>query len=294
MKSVEVRAYTAADGTAVYELWMRSLGRDWPLDRAHFAAVVNDGFVAVSGESVTGVAAIARQNEKGSLRLLAVDPDLRRRGIGTQLHEAALGELARQGAMRVELGGTPDPYLWPGLPAERDEARRVFEHWAWQFGDPCWDLLRTLSDFERPPGIAETTGFAYRSATEADRANLMAFEAANFPEWTHYFANEGLDSAVVAVDDRGAIVGSLLATDQHRPQLWRRLLGEDSGSIGAVGVAESVCDRGVGTAMLAHACECLRDRGVGNCHVSWTTLLSFYGRLGFQPWRRYETASRDL
>jgi GNAT superfamily N-acetyltransferase len=294
METVEVRAYTAADGAAVYELWTRSLGRDWPLEQTDLAAVVNEGFVAVDGERVAGVAAIARENDKGSLQLLLVDPDRRRQGIGTQLHAAALAELARQGATRVQLGGTPDPYLWPGLPAERDEARRVLQKWAWQFGDPCWDLLRTLSDFERPPGIARTTGFTYRSATEADRANLTAFEADNFPEWAHYFAADGLESAVLAVDDRGAIVGSLLATDHRRPQLWRRLLGKDSGSIGAVGVAESARGSGVGTAMLAYACELLRGCGVGNCHISWTTLLSFYGRLGFQPWRRYETASRDL
>ena len=289
-----MRAYTAADGTAVYELWTRSFGRDWPLDRRDFAAVVNDGFVAVCGERVTGVAAIARENDKASLQLLVVDPDLRRRGIGSQLHGAALGELARQGATRVQLGGTPDPYLWPGLPAERDEARRVLEHWAWQFGHPCWDLLRTLNDFEAPPGVTRTTGFTYRSATEADRANLIAFEEAHFPEWAHYFSDDGLQSAIIAVDDRDAIVGSLQATDQRRPQLWRRLLGEDSGSIGAVGVAESVRRHGVGTAMLAYASEWLRDCGVGNCHISWTTLLSFYGKLGFLPWRRYETASRDL
>jgi GNAT superfamily N-acetyltransferase len=170
----------------------------------------------------------------------------------------------------------------------------VLERWGWQFGDPCWDLVRRLSDFERPPEIAATPGITYRPASEADRADLAAFEAAHFPEWAHYFADEGLASAFLAVDERGDLVGSLVAADHSRPQLWRHLLGSDSGSIGAVGVADTVRGRGVGTAMLAHACDWLRDCGVGNCHISWTTLLSFYGRLGFLPWRRYETASREL
>jgi ribosomal protein S18 acetylase RimI-like enzyme len=289
-----LRRYHVDDSAAVYELWTRTLGRDWPVDPADFATVVKEGFVAVHGGRIAGVAAIARENDRASLQLLLVDPDLRGRGIGTQLQSAALAELSRLGATRVHLAGTPDPYLWPGLPAEREEARRVLEHLGWQFDDPCWDLVRTLSDYETPPGIAPTADITYRRATEADRADLTAFEAAHFPEWSHYFAGDGLESAIIAVDERNAVVGSLLATDHGTPQLWRHLLGPDSGSIGAVGVAESVRDRGVGTAMLAHACESLRKRGVGSCHISWTTLLSFYGRLGFLPWRRYETASRDL
>jgi beta-N-acetylhexosaminidase len=52
--------------------------------------------------------------------------------------------------------------------------------------------------------------------------------------------------------------------------------------------------RGIGTGIVAYACEQLRERGVGHCHIGWTVLLSFYGRLGFRPWRRYETAGRQL
>jgi GNAT superfamily N-acetyltransferase len=292
--NIVLRPYKVGDRGSVHELWLRSLGRDWQVDPTDFAAVVKEGFVAHHGERLAGVAAIARQDDRASLQLILVDQELRGCGIGTQLHWAALAELVRQGAARVHLAGTPDPYLWPGLPAEREEARRVFERWGWQFTDPCWDLARRLSDFERPPGIAPTPGITYRPAAEADRADLTKFQAEHFPEWAHYFADEGLASAFLAVDEHGTLVGSLVAADQTRPQLWRHLLGRDSGSIGAVGVADTVRGRGVGTAMLAHACEWLRDCGVGNCHISWTTLLSFYGRLGFLPWRRYETASRDF
>lgn len=289
-----VRRYEADDGAAVFELWQRTLGLDWPVDPAEFAAVVREGFVALDGGRLAGVAAIAGGNDRASLQLLLVDPGLRRRGIGAQLHDAALSELARRGATRVHLAGTPDPYLWPGLPAEYQEAQGVLERLGWQFTEPCWDLVRTLRDFQRPAGIAQTPAITYRPATEADRAALSEFETTHFPEWAHYFAGEALASGFLALDERGGIVGSLIAADHRRPQQWRHLLGHDTGSIGAVGVAASGRQRGVGTAMLAHACESLRDRGVGHCHISWTTLLSFYGRLGFVPWRRYESASRNL
>ena len=53
-------------------------------------------------------------------------------------------------------------------------------------------------------------------------------------------------------------------------------------------------ERRIGTALVAYACEQLRDRGVVNCHIGWTPLLSFYGRLGFRPWRRFEMATRIM
>ena len=53
MTSVEIRGYEAAtDLDSIFELWNRSLGRDWPVDCADLAAIVQNGFVAVSEESI--------------------------------------------------------------------------------------------------------------------------------------------------------------------------------------------------------------------------------------------------
>jgi len=294
--SIDVRAYNPArDGAAVYALWQRSLGQAWPLDRSELAAVIGDALVAFVGGRLAGAAAVARAGRCASLQLLLVDPDLRRQRIGRRLHDAALDQLARLGAQTVSLGGTPGPYLWPGLPADLAEARAILERRGWTFGYTCWDLVQELADYETPADVARRgSTFTYRWATGAERDRLAAFEALHFPEWAAYFDDDALETAIVAVDDDGAIVGSLMATDHRHPQLWHELLGEDSGTIGAVGVAEAARGRGVGSAIVAYACEQLRDRGVGNCHIGWTTELSFYGRLGFHPWRRYETANRNL
>jgi len=295
MTSVEIRRYEAAtDVDSVFELWSRSLGRDWPVDRADLAAIVRDGFVAVLEEGIVGIAAYARAGSNASMQLLLVEPKRRRRGIGRKLHDLLLGELGRQGVTRLRLGGTPGAYLWPGLPADLADLRALLERWGWSFGDPCWDLARSLANYETPADVAEVArGVGYRYANDNDREQLTSFEASHFPQWAVYFGpDEARTSAIIAVDDADAIVGSLLATG--RPQLWRGLLGEQTGEIGAVGVAETMRGRGIGTGIVAYACEQLRERGVGHCHIGWTVLLSFYGRLGFRPWRRYETAGRQL
>jgi len=291
-----IRTYDASgDAESVHELWCRALGEAWPVDRARFGSVVREGLVAVCDERIVGVAACVAGESVGSLQLLLVDPAQRGRGIGGSLLQGTLEYLGRRGVGRVHLAGTPGPYFWPGLPADLRAARPFLEKRGWAFHGSCWDLVRSLHHYETPADVRlRQADLTYRWVTPADRDRLLEFERAHFPYWEGYYArDEALDEAVIAVDGSGSIVGSLLATDFRRPQLWRGILGDDSGAIGAVGVHESQRGRGAGTALVAFACDQLRARGVRQCHIGWTTLLTFYGRLGFQPWREFESATHD-
>ena len=296
--TVEIRPLDAArDADAAFELWRRSFERTWPMTRAAFGERLGDGFVAVCDDEPVGISVLTRDGHAAGIQLIVVAPEHRRRGIGTRLHDACLAALSRAGITNVRLGGTPGPYIWPGVPANGVEARQAFERWGWKFDGSCWDLTQSLIRYETPREVSERSpdGITYRWATPRDRAELVAFEAEHFPQWAAAFArDDNLSNAIVACDRRGEIVGSLIATDPSIPHLWSRLLGEGSGTINAVGVAEPARGRGVGTGLVAYASEQLRDHGVDVCHIGWTVLLGFYGRLGFRPWRRYATASRTL
>ncbi len=287
----------SGDGAAVFELWNRSLGHAWTVGRADFDAVMREGLVGVDDDGgVVGAAMFSCRGDTASLQLLVVDPALQRQGCGAALHEATVAALGRRGVTHVRLAGTPGNHLWPGLPSELSHLRQPLERRGWNFRETCWDLVRSLDDYRTPEEVAErATDFGFRWAAAADRAALLEFERTHFPQWLDDFvADEELDTAIVAVGEEGQIVGSLLAADQHQPQLWRSMLGDALGTINAVGVDERVEGRGVGTRMVAYACEQLQARGVINCHISWVVLLSFYGRLGFTPWREYERAELEL
>ena len=44
-----IRSYDASvDSDAAFELWGRSIGRSWPVEREDFDAIVHEGFVASS------------------------------------------------------------------------------------------------------------------------------------------------------------------------------------------------------------------------------------------------------
>jgi len=102
---------------------------------------------------------------------------------------------------------------------------------------------------------------------------------------------------VIAVQGE-QVVGSLIMSDVRSTdwtgRQWRALLGEDMGAIGAVGVAESQRDKGIGLAMVAQASAVLRDRGIRHCYIHWTWLVDWYGRLGHRVWQDYWMARKVL
>ena len=72
------------------------------------------------------------------------------------------------------------------------------------------------------------------------------------------------------------------------------MLGDALGGISAVGVAESGGDAASASAWWRSVREVLRERGVGNCHIDWTNIVDFYGKLGYTVWRRYWMSNRTL
>jgi GNAT superfamily N-acetyltransferase len=123
-------------------------------------------------------------------------------------------------------------------------------------------------------------------AASADLADVLAFEASAFPNWLRWFSAAGPD-VLVARDSEGNIAGTLLLDGPDANTGFGPMLGPAAGTIGCVGIAPAAQGRGIGTALVVRASEILRDAGVRNCHISWTTRESFYRRAGYRPWRRY-------
>jgi beta-N-acetylhexosaminidase len=279
-------------------LWAAALGSVWPLLPGALD-IVRDGVVAEAGRGGNpagrglGVIAI---DPVGGIPLLLVDPSAQRQGIGTRLLEAGMARLAELGAVNVGLGSGGDDYIWPGVPDDLPGAVRFFEARGWGFDGTVIDLVADLRGYEAPAGVGERAGragVAIEVMAEPERAEVMAFEAATFPDWVVWF--ERLDSSVLVARDRaGTVVGTLLFRGPLGATIYEPMLGPESGTIGCVGVAASAQGAGVGSAMVARASELLRDAGTRACHIGWTRRERFYTRLGYTPWRRYHMARRPL
>ena len=317
---MQIRPYDPArDSAALFALWDDALGRSWPLATRSFHALlaalgpthggahfVAEGRGGLLGFAATQIAPGAGGTPpEGALPALLVAPAARRRGLGSGLHERALAHLRAAGAGRVQLGGG-SPRLWPGVPTDLPAAAPFFAARGWAFDGLSHDLIRDLRAPHTPdPGWGRApAGVALAVATPADLPDLLAFERREFPEWQGAYAalaaRGSADDLLIARRIDGPIVGALIlyaAARSRQPRHdvpWTRLLGDDCGGIGAVGVAAAARGRGIGAALVACGSMVLRDRGVGTCCIGWTWLVDFYGRDGYRPWRSYAMAWRDL
>lgn len=289
---IAVRAFDpTADREALERLWAGTLASTWPLD-PDALEVIREGFVAERRGQVIGVVAV----DTGSIPLLVVAPSAQRTGVGSALHAASLGLLEERGVERVNLGSGGEDYLWPGVPANLSAAVAFFEAHGWAWDHVAIDLVRDLRGYVDPIGAvvgAAGKGISLTVAGATDVPDVQAFEEANFPEWLGFF-RRGDSSILVARDRGGAIVGTLLFRGPGPVSRFWRLLGSDSAAIACVGVAESAQGRGVGSALVARASELLRDAGARVCLIDWVVRTDFYRRVGYEPWREYLMATREL
>ena len=97
---------------------------------------------------------------------------------------------------------------------------------------------------------------------------------------------------MVAFDSQGQQVGWTLMLGPISPRLnyvWAfpQLCGPKTGLIGAVGVDAEHRKSGIGLALLCHAIENMKRRGVEGVFVDWVALDGYYEQLGFKTWRSY-------
>lgn len=99
---------------------------------------------------------------------------------------------------------------------------------------------------------------------------------------------------MVAFDSEGNQAGWTLMLDQsslHLQKNWAfpPLCGPKTGLIGCVGVDKDRRKGGIGLALLCHAIENMKQRGVEGVFVDWVSLEGWYEQLGFTVWRSYRT-----
>ncbi len=322
---VLIRPYNPnLDTAALLPLWQAALGDTWPMrddllrrqltdhrfyrGDDHLVAVADGRIVGFVGTQVDRWAGMAQDERGGGISVVVVHPDWQRQGIGTRLHEAALVQLRREGVQKLRLGGGGAYRFWPGIPTDLPGTYEFFAACGWPLEPDrrSCDLVRDVSDFRVPPAMRARLAeedVTIRPAREDEVEAVIAFEYEHFPGWAAGFVHMGelgdYQNMLVAFDPDMGIAGTLML---HTPSsrwltanvTWKTMLGDSLGGVSAVGVAESERGRGIGIGMVAVGSDVLRARGVGNCHIDWTSIVDFYGKLGYTVWRRYWMSTRTL
>lgn len=310
----KIQPYDAMNDLAsVFTLWQTTVGRAWPIDLARFRQILSApnarhlvvkeqgqiiGFVATSQSQSWGT-------QVGHLQLLLVAPSWQGKGLGSALHEAALGHFRAAGAQIAQLGGLV-PRFWCGVPGNLPEAHEFFKQRGWEFDQPVYDLEQDLRQYSTPPAIYQRIaeqGITLAAGRAEDVPEILAFEQREFPNWLQHYERcarlGNYQDFLLARNQEGVVVGTLLmytpqSSAERTDVVWRVLLGYDAGAMGAVGVAPSERGRGTGIALVARASDLLKERGVRNCYIDWVEITDFYAKLGYKKWRALFTSMRDL
>lgn len=278
------------------ELVRSSLEPDWRFGGRAIEKVMAEALIAFDHDEVVGAAAL-HHGHRAAVNVVAVRAALRRRGIGTRLVESASASLRRRGATDISAAGS-GPYLWPGIPRNIHGAVEFFTANDWTITHDVHDLTRSLTDFVTPTEIlarARGAGVEFGLATITER-DWLATNASEhwYPGWDEYFAVSAPENIVVGRTQDGSVAAALIIGLPGQTNGWQPMLGPGVTTIGCVGTLHHWREHGIGTALVAAASEMLRDAGGSVCHIGWTVLLSFYGRLGYKPWRTYAMATRGL
>jgi mycothiol synthase len=213
----------------------------------------------VRGDPAIGVVAAVEADGQGFVRLLAVDPDHRRRGHGNALLAAAEGDLASVSS--VQIGADPPYSLWPGAPSYETGLLSLLERRKYTRGEANFHMAVDLGAIPADPG-------GYEMATAAVRDEVAAWMETHWAHW----ASESLraldnGTLVIARDPDG--ISAFCAYDANRADL-----------LGPVAVRPDLMGKGAGRAVLLGALHRMRAEGRERIEICWVGPVPPYAQVG--------------
>jgi len=198
--------------------------------------------------------------------------------------------------------GQDSRHFFPGCPTDAKSLQSFLMVEGFIEGGLANDLERDLANFVNPyPAVA---GSIMRYVEPDDHAALAEFMEREFPKrWNydidHKVRMEAPTPTVYGLFfgdriDGFALVQQSTARVPIGGAVWRKSMGPNWGSLGPIGISQSLRGQGAGGALLGAALEQLRSEGIRNCIIDWTGLVDFYSKFGFKVSREYRSMSLNL
>lgn len=313
-----VKIKTIKDVTKVFQIWNDEYGYIFPISKELFERNLENAYedtclACVEKDEVIGFIIGKIWQDKtevkgyenfGWLSLIYVTPSKRKQGIGSELLKRVESIFRELGKTNMHLGRDCHNFF-PGLPYDFSSFKPWFEKRGFVFSSATHDLInydtKTLLPIKN-----ESKGYTFRLGRIEDKDAILAFLSRVWPgRWTQeaidYFDHGGNGKEyLIGLNNKLEIIGfsKVVFPTTLEPLIsygttWRSRF-EALGGIGPLGVDPAYRGRDLGYDIVASACNILKSTSVSHIIIDWTGLLEFYRHMGFEVWKSYIHASKEL
>lgn len=211
--------------------------------------------------------------EEFAIRLICVEPDKQRQGIGSELLMRAEEYLMQAGFDHCITGGISSGFLI----GANEEAWPFFEKKGFVKKGFCDEMLLKLSKFTYDAKAFRGHEVASYGWYQGNLSKLHQAVAAVEEDWVQYFE----DPARTFVGIVGDEIASFCLVDAD----WKNYLSDANGTVGGpgcVGTVPKFRNQGIGIEMVALATDYLKKRGVDVSFIFFTGVAPWYQKIGYE------------
>jgi len=249
---------------SIAQLCGRSMADPPSIDELDGSLFAPDQPAVIFGDPATGVIAAVACDDGAHIRLVAVDPSHRGRGLGHTLVQAAEDWAVAAGHRSLTTGADPPYFLWPGVPSGETSLLCLFERRHYSRVETNFNMHVDLLALPDDPG-------GHLMAGPEDAAELDEWLATHWSNW-RLEVLRALHKGNLVIDREEGGAGPVTAFCAF--EVNRR------GLLGPVAVRPDLMGRGAGKGVLLGALHELRRRGAGRVAVVWVGPVAPYARVG--------------
>jgi GNAT superfamily N-acetyltransferase len=223
----------------------------------------------VDGHAATGGAG------QGFVRMIAVAPEHRGRGVGRELLAIAEADVRAAGLGSVTIGADAPFYLWPGVEAGETALLCLLERTKYQRTETNFNMDLDLGSIPPDPG-------GWTVAGAAEHEEILEWSDRHWPSWTMELLR-ATDRATLVISRDGDGISAVCAYNVNR-----------TGWVGPVAVRPDLMGRGAGVAALLGALHRMRAEGRTRAEIAWVGPVVPYARVGATVGRVFFVHRKEL
>jgi predicted N-acetyltransferase YhbS len=253
-----------SDLEAIAQLCRRAVVSPPSVDELGGALFTEQQPAVVMGDPAAGIVATVECEDGPHIRLLAVDPAARGRGLGQALLQAAEDWARAAGHTSLVTGADPPYFLWPGVPSTETALLCLLERRHYARAETNFNMDVDLRSLPEDPG-------GHRLATMSDHDELDAWMSTHWSNWR---------PEVLRALEKGNLVIARGEGDDGPVTAFCAFEVNRRGGLGPVAVRPDLMGQGMGKAVLLGALHELRRRGAESISVLWVGPVVPYAMVG--------------